>query len=264
MRTLQKIIDWIDAHPEAAFDLVRFYLGIGLFVRGVLIIGAPETSVEQLLGSEQPAFVSAAVMHYVALAHLFGGALLAIGLITRIAALVQLPILIGAVFFVHVEEGLLATGQSLEFSALVLFLLIVVFLFGPGRWSADRYVFEREMPATEARRDSDGETIAPIYWGDEGYEPEPEAAAATAVAAEADVREKVAQEEDVPRCSCGHDLTHPRVTVEPRYTWWVLFYFLMGISAPVKEVVFWCEKCGTVMKRSRDPELRRKFRYRTD
>jgi hypothetical protein len=37
----------------------------------------------------------------------------------------------------------------------------------------------------------------------------------------------------------------------------------MGISAPVKEVVFWCEKCGTVMKRTRDPEVLRKYRYRS-
>ena len=46
--------------------------------------------------------------------------------ITRIAALVQIPILAGAVFIVHRQDGLFALGQSLEFSALVLFLLCIV------------------------------------------------------------------------------------------------------------------------------------------
>lgn len=53
------------------------------------------------------------------------------------SALVQLPILIGAVFLVHWNEGLLSANQSFEFSALVLFLLVLVCAFGSGRWSLD-------------------------------------------------------------------------------------------------------------------------------
>jgi uncharacterized membrane protein YphA (DoxX/SURF4 family) len=70
-------------------------------------------------------------------AHLVGGALLVVGLYTRLAALVQLPVLAGAVLLVHWQNGLLSANQSLEFSALVLFLLVLVFLFGGGRWSLD-------------------------------------------------------------------------------------------------------------------------------
>ena len=66
-----------------------------------------------------------------------GGAFLAVGLYTRIAALVQVPILAGAVFLVHWHDGLLSADQSLEFSALVLFLLVLVCAFGSGRWSLD-------------------------------------------------------------------------------------------------------------------------------
>jgi putative oxidoreductase len=74
-------------------------------------------------------------------AHLAGGALLALGLITRTAAIVQIPALIGAVFFVHLREGLFRTGQSLELSSLVLFLLCVFAVFGGGRLSLDHYAF---------------------------------------------------------------------------------------------------------------------------
>jgi len=65
------------------------------------------------------------------------------------------------------------------------------------------------------------------------------------------------------KCACGNDLNHPRVTVEPKYGLFAPLFFLIGISAPVKEVVFWCEVCGTVMKRSRDPELLKKYRWHT-
>lgn len=64
-------------------------------------------------------------------------------------------------------------------------------------------------------------------------------------------------------CSCGNDLDHPRVTAEPKYGLFASLFFLLGISAPVKEVVFWCEVCGTVMKRSRDPELLNQYRWHT-
>lgn len=65
------------------------------------------------------------------------------------------------------------------------------------------------------------------------------------------------------QCSCGNDLNHPRVTAEPKYGLFASLLFLLGISAPVKEVVFWCEMCGTVMKRSRDPEVLKQYRWHT-
>ena len=53
----------------------------------------------------------------------------------------QIPILLGAVFMVHRSEGFLTSGQSLEFSSLVLFLLAVFLVGGAGRLSLDYYVF---------------------------------------------------------------------------------------------------------------------------
>jgi uncharacterized membrane protein YphA (DoxX/SURF4 family) len=92
--------------------------------------------------------------HYVVLAHLCGGFLMAIGLVTRIAALAQVPVLFGAVFFVHLEEGLFSRGQNLEFAILVLFLVSLVFVHGPGRWSVDHYLFAKKEPATGGLRAS--------------------------------------------------------------------------------------------------------------
>lgn len=90
------------------------------------------------------------VIHFVTLAHLYGGFMLIAGLMTRLAALVQIPVLIGAVYL-HFSEGLLAQGQSLELSILVLFLLVILFIYGPGKLSVDHYFFEWEPQKAPSR-----------------------------------------------------------------------------------------------------------------
>jgi len=266
MATYRDLVDWISDHREGAIDLVRIYLGIGLFVRGVLFAATP-AGPGVLVDLSEFSFASAALVHYVTFAHLVGGLLLAAGLLTRLAALIQIPILVGAVFLVHVQQGLLSADQSLEFSALVLFLLVVVFVFGGGPWSADRYVFEREPELQE--------TDPELWWRDEDFEdrdavpadggPATESAGGVAAAtvAEAATKQAAAEKVEVTTCSCGNDLSHPRVTAEPRYGWNAGFFFMLGISAPVKEVVFYCEKCRTVMRRTRDSEILRQYRWHT-
>jgi uncharacterized membrane protein YphA (DoxX/SURF4 family) len=262
MSRYRDVVDWITEHRAIALDLVRIYLGVGLFVRGVLF-AYENQGVGVLVDLSAFSVGSAALAHYVTFAHLFGGLLLAAGLLTRLAALVQIPILAGAVFLVHLEQGLLTADQSLEFSALVFFLLVVVFVFGPGEWAADRYVFEREPEWEDEEPD--------LWWRDENFEPESppepagEAAGGVAVASASttSTKEALAAQVDAQPCACGYDLTHPRVTVEPQYGWSAGFFFMLGVSAPVKEVVFYCEECGTVMKRTRDPEVLQEYRWHT-
>ena len=127
--------------PTLGFDLVRAYLGLGLFVRGVLFVSQPNL-VQSYLDSQSDWFLPYAIAHYVAIAHLGGGVLLAVGLATRLAALIQLPVLFGAVFFIH-TDGLLTAGQSLEFSALVLMLLCVYLGVGSGPLSIDAWLGDR-------------------------------------------------------------------------------------------------------------------------
>lgn len=124
----------LEAQRDLVLDALRVYLGTGLFFRGLALL-ATDTGLQQLAGSTS--FGLSGLTVYVTTAHLVGGALLAVGLYTRLAALVQLPILAGAVVVVHWQDGLLSANQSLEFSALVLFLLVLVCTFGSGRWSLD-------------------------------------------------------------------------------------------------------------------------------
>ncbi|HXQ79934.1 MAG TPA: DoxX family protein [Opitutaceae bacterium] len=136
-------IAWAESRRVLWLDCVRFYLGLGLFARGLLLITNTSTGyfVDMLQRSGHNWLMTGAMLHYVMLAHFVGGGMLAIGFLTRIAALVQIPILAGAVFIVHRSDGLFAMGQSLEFSALVLFLLVIFLVSGAGPFSVDHLVF---------------------------------------------------------------------------------------------------------------------------
>jgi uncharacterized membrane protein YphA (DoxX/SURF4 family) len=143
---------WRD--PSVGLDVIRIYLGVGLMVRGALFIGRPEVLMDFLKRSDSW-FVPLAVSQYVVAAHLCGGILLALGLGTRLAAAVQIPPLLGAVLFVHLHDGLLTAGQSLEFAALVLSMLGAFTVFGSGRLSLDAWLVKRNA---EALGDVTGET----------------------------------------------------------------------------------------------------------
>ncbi len=223
-----------------AFELLRIYLGVGLFARGVLFISNSSAFID-LLGPSSSAWLTSIVLiHYVALSHLVGGVMIAVGLFTRVAALVQLPILIGAVFVVHLQGGLLATTQSLEFSALVLFLLILLVLWGSGRLSVDRHIVERPEDAEHYRHAqalgkeaTEAESLLPSE-----FSPSPAAA-----------------------CSCGHGEDHPRVFPHVRYGMFSAVYFLAGVTGPPREVVFRCRDCGEIVDRTKKPEALRRYRY---
>jgi len=277
MPMYRHLVDWIDGHQEVVLDIIRVYLGVGLFVRGVLFVTQTD-GVAALVDMSEFSLASAALVHYVTFAHLLGGLMLAAGLLTRIAALAQIPILVGAVFLVHLHDGLLSADQSLEFSALVLFLLVVVFVFGSGRWSADYYVFEQETSEEDLEpwwREDDVEATGdgatpddvPVAPGETGAsEPAGSERAGSddgMPVATTTATSTVTASPRVQECACGNDLSHPRVTVEPRYSWTSGFFFMLGISAPVKEIVFYCEECGTVMKRSQDPDLLERYRWHT-
>ncbi|HKY39462.1 MAG TPA: DoxX family membrane protein [Polyangiaceae bacterium] len=140
MATHSQKVWWKD--PSVGLDVIRIYLGVGLTVRGALFISRPEVLID-FMNRGDSWFVPLALSQYVVAAHLCGGILLALGLGTRLAAVVQIPPLLGAVLLVHMGEGLLTAGQSLEFAALVLAMLGVFSIFGSGRVSLEAWLAKR-------------------------------------------------------------------------------------------------------------------------
>ncbi|MBL7960435.1 DoxX family protein [bacterium] len=145
MKKMKDLIDWIEKHRDWCFDLMRIYLGIGLLVKGIYFLWQPDYVASLVMESGNYSAWNTLLVHYVAMGHIAGGLLMAIGMITRIGAAIQLPILFGAVFLVHLKEGLFSKDQSLEFSALVLFLVCLITIYGSGTLSVDSYLDKKKV-----------------------------------------------------------------------------------------------------------------------
>jgi uncharacterized membrane protein YphA (DoxX/SURF4 family) len=141
-----RLEELLEGRRDLFLELVRIYLGLGLIAKGMYFLVDRDFVGALLLDGKRLDVTAAFLSHYIPIAHLAGGALIAIGLLTRLGALVQLPILLGAVFVVHLREGLFTRGQTLEFTILVLFLLVVFLIVGGGRWSLDNYLRRRGEP----------------------------------------------------------------------------------------------------------------------
>lgn len=151
MERVERLREWVESQRDLTFEIVRIFLGLVLFAQGVYFIthvGDVRTLLDK--GGVHLNFTSAVALgHYVALAHLGGGFLLALGMMTRLAAAVQLPVLVGAVFLVHLRTGLFGPGQNLELAALVLLLLGLCVFHGGGRLSVDAYLRRNAQLGTE-------------------------------------------------------------------------------------------------------------------
>ena len=261
---LDKLLNWLDNYRAIAFDLIRLYLGVGLFVRGILYF-VDSSAYLALIDTTAPAWLTAPTLLYlIAAAHLIGGALMAIGLLTRLAAFIQIPILAGAVFVVHFQGGLMTASQSFEFTALVLFLLVLVFLYGSGKWSADYYIEQQIEKQEKAEEEAIQKARARA---ERTRTPEP------AGVSEPFYSVAGARKEQSLTCpltggtcdilSAERPRDHGEVTAHPQYSLAAMAYFLGGITAPPKEIHFTCERCELVVEKSHSDEDLRKYRYRS-
>ncbi|WP_421941119.1 DoxX family protein [Pedobacter sp.] len=140
MNVIRKIEHWGDVHHAKWLDYLRILLGLIIFGKGVSFIS--DTTTLQNLITENNVFGFSSMMismaiHVVAFAHLVGGILIILGLVTRFAVVIQIPILIFAVFFVNLTQGFSMPNSELWLSVIVLFLLILFWVVGSGPLSVD-------------------------------------------------------------------------------------------------------------------------------
>jgi putative oxidoreductase len=145
MDVLHKIEYWADTHHPLWIDVLRMSLGLFLLYKGLIFVSDTDALLS-MMSSVDLAFASMAVAHYIAFAHMIGGILIALGLLTRFAVLLQIPILIGAVFFVN-PRGFFSVAYNMEFwvSLIVLMLLFVFLIYGSGRLSVTGYQKEENL-----------------------------------------------------------------------------------------------------------------------
>jgi putative oxidoreductase len=137
MNYLQRIEHWGDAHHPRYLDILRIALGVFLCIKGVEF-ARNSTLLNEVISSQVPfsTLLLLILGHYVIFAHIMGGFLLAAGLLTRFACLIQIPILIGAIIFVNID--LTNHFAELILSIAILGLLVYFMIIGSGPWSLDR------------------------------------------------------------------------------------------------------------------------------
>ena len=153
MNIINKIRNWGDLHHPKILDIIRMLLGFFLIVKGYVFLNNAaylrDLIIENSAISQSPEIIKA-IIAYVTYMHLLGGLLIFLGLFTRLWALLQLPIVFGAVFFVNILSPFV--NAELWLSILVLALLFLFVVIGSGPLSLDRLLSSIKMDEDETRK----------------------------------------------------------------------------------------------------------------
>ncbi|SKC56877.1 DoxX family protein [Ohtaekwangia koreensis] len=138
MSVITDVEKWGNNHRPGFLDIFRIALGVFITYKGLYFITHMH-ELEMTTDGINLYFAGMTLEHYIVFAHICAGPMIAFGLFTRIACLIQIPILIGAVFMVNAPKGFLSIGQHMELwlSIVVLVGLVTFMVFGAGRYSID-------------------------------------------------------------------------------------------------------------------------------
>ena len=121
--------------------LLRIILGIIILYKGFIFF-KNSVLVESLLKNNSFQMIdknSETIAFIITYINLLGGFFILIGLFTRWMCIIQIPILLGAIFFVQDMASVSFTNTELLLSIAVLVLLILFAIKGSGALSADEY-----------------------------------------------------------------------------------------------------------------------------
>jgi uncharacterized membrane protein YphA (DoxX/SURF4 family) len=140
MKALDKIQNWGDSHQFKWFAGLRIALGLVLIWKGVAFMlnldvladFLRETGLTDDIGTS----VLLTLLTYIIVGiHIVGGICIAAGTRTRLYCLINLPVLLGAVFLVNFRDSIFRPYSEFWLSALVLLAIICVFIEGNGYWA---------------------------------------------------------------------------------------------------------------------------------
>jgi putative oxidoreductase len=133
----------LEKHPDLWADkgqwliVLRVGLGLSLFVRGISFL-RNSVLIDQLLSQtpflKQLGWLSIPIV----CVHLFCGLLIIIGLFTRWAVLLQIPVLISGLIVTNMQRGVFAFDPEVGFGFIILLLLLFFFIEGGGPLSCDK------------------------------------------------------------------------------------------------------------------------------
>jgi len=111
---------------------MRWFLAVFLFYKGAYFMQHTDVLM-QFIHPSDVGIMEMVVFHYVCFAHMMGGVMLLFGLLSRFAAIAQMPILFAAI----VVNANFGDSTQAIISAAVLILLVLTAIFGSGKFSVD-------------------------------------------------------------------------------------------------------------------------------
>jgi uncharacterized membrane protein YphA (DoxX/SURF4 family) len=134
MNLVHKIETWGNAHHPVVLDPIRIALGIFLVFKGVSFMN--NTPMLHSIIANQNTLPDGVLMTMVYIAtfvHIVGGIMVALGVLTRIASLIQIPfVLAGIIIATSVE---LPINTEIALAVVVIVLLGVFSVVGSGKLS---------------------------------------------------------------------------------------------------------------------------------
>jgi putative oxidoreductase len=145
MNLVHKIERWGDTHHPKFLDLVRIALGVFLLLKGIAFMDNT-AYLRSLIESQDFMIFSPDVLmilvYYVTFAHMVGGILIALGILTRLGSIIQIPIVIGAVLLTGTGAFREPINTMAWPSYIALVLLVIFTILGSGPISLDKYLQE--------------------------------------------------------------------------------------------------------------------------
>jgi uncharacterized membrane protein YphA (DoxX/SURF4 family) len=139
MNPFSKLENWGNRHHPKILDFIRMLLGIILVAKAyTYFVNAPylrDLILQNKIFDQSPDLISA-IIFYTTYVQIVCGVLIFLGLRTRIASIIMLPLMIGAVFFINIYSPFY--NSELSLSVLVLLLLFLFIVIGSGPISVDR------------------------------------------------------------------------------------------------------------------------------
>jgi putative oxidoreductase len=116
---------------------IRIFTGLFLILDGIHII-SHSVQLEETLKQAMSVSQANLLINYIGFAHLFAGAFIILGLITRVAIAIQIPAVLAEMYYIQPPNSFLGDWEIIAFTVL-LGLLIYLFGTGSGKFSMDYY-----------------------------------------------------------------------------------------------------------------------------
>lgn len=136
MDLLHRVEHWGNSHHPKWLDILRIALGVFLVYKGIDFLQNMSALIGFMRLNENFNSLSFILLgHLIVFAHILGGILIAAGFYTRFACLIQIPILIGAIFFISSGSHMVRPYATLLLTIVVLGLLVYFLIVGNGPWA---------------------------------------------------------------------------------------------------------------------------------